>query len=106
MRVNCSDRLYTLMLSFFICGLPPSLQLSPELHSPRVSDALVPRVSANVHPARERSLCSTEQLLHHQSHGGLTLNRFVTSSHTNVLVKQDFQVHYMKQKTKHRLTQL
>lgn len=64
MQKNCSAGFYTLILAFLYLWIP-SLQLSPELHSPRVSDALVSSVSADVHPARERSLCSTEQLLHH-----------------------------------------
>lgn len=42
-----------------------SLQLSPELYSPRVSDSLVSSVPADFHPARERSVRSAEQLLHH-----------------------------------------
>lgn len=51
--------------SYILHSFTPSLQLSPELHSPGVSDALVSGVSADVHPAGERSLRSAEQLLHH-----------------------------------------
>lgn len=51
--------------SCFLHLFIPFLQVSPELHSPGVSDALMPSVSADVHSARERRLCSAKQLLHH-----------------------------------------
>lgn len=74
-------------LIIHICFSP---QLSAELHPSRVSDSVLSCLSADVHPAGERSWCSSEQLLHHQPDGGLILILFLQPrrSNANAIITQ------------------